>query len=640
MIRQIKNTLISLSIALIFTFNFLSLPVSAKYNKINASTSADNFTFKSFTGDYYITRDQNNLAKMHVVETLVAEFPNYDQNHGIRRVIPVTNQAGKNVVISNPSKFTANIKRNGQQEPYTSSYEDGNITLKIGNENKYLQGTQTYTIEYDFENVASTFDSDNFENHKYQEVYWNANGNAWKQPFGSVTANVHVDKTILPNLHDMNTCYSGKYKSKGSCKVSKTADGYTFSTGTLSRGEGLTFVIAFSGDTFTIAPKRISYLAYIVFIGITTVFSITLFILLRRYYSIIYPKKSYYKKLITPTEFLPLKGYSVAEAARLYLKYPKNSMVATALEMAIQKKIEIKKDDQTKKKLFGRVKWSIKVINKKELSPEQEALLKFMNGSTDSIEEGQVIDLESRNYSSTLIALSRSFNGKVKASLIERKDLESDNNVKKFDWKSSLRIAVCLLLIAAVFFLISSKQTWFINTFGEFASVSIIENRGLLDFSIYFMLPAYIILISCGPLIDKKYVSYTFQGLDHANYLNGLETYIKMAEADRLKFLQSVEGADTTNEGIVKLYEKLLPYAVIFGQETSWLKSLEKYYELTGSQDVTMPVWYALTDTNFHSFSESVSQSTSIPSSSSESGLSSGGGFSGGGGGGGGGGGW
>lgn len=43
-------------------------------------------------------------------------------------------------------------------------------------------------------------------------------------------------------------------------------------------------------------------------------------------------------------------------------------MVATALEMAIQKKIEIKKDDQTKKKLFGRVKWSIKVINKKELS--------------------------------------------------------------------------------------------------------------------------------------------------------------------------------------------------------------------------------------------------------------------------------
>ena len=105
MIRQIKNTLISLSIALIFTFNFLSLPVSAKYNKINASTSADDFTFKSFTGDYYITRDQNNLAKMHVVETLVAKFPNYDQNHGIRRVIPVTNQAGKNVVISNPSKY-------------------------------------------------------------------------------------------------------------------------------------------------------------------------------------------------------------------------------------------------------------------------------------------------------------------------------------------------------------------------------------------------------------------------------------------------------------------------------------------------------------------------------------------------------
>ena len=111
-----------------------------------------------------------------------------------------------------------------------------------------------------------------------------------------------------------------------------------------------------------------------------------------------------------------------------------------------------------------------------------------------------------------------------------------------------------------------------------------------------------------------------------------------MAEADRLKFLQSVDGADTTNEGIVKLYETLLPYAIIFGQEKSWLKSLDQYYKLVDEKDMALPVWYAFSNSSFHSLNSSISSSVSLPGSSGGSGFS--GGFSGGGGGGGGGGGW
>ena len=58
--------------------------------------------------------------------------------------------------------------------------------------------------------------------------------------------------------------------------------------------------------------------------------------------------------------------------------------------------------------------------------------------------------------------------------------------------------------------------------------------------------------------------------------MDGAKLYIGMAEADRLKMLQSVEGADVTNEGVVRLYEKLLPYAAVLGLEDSWMAELEK----------------------------------------------------------------
>ena len=123
-----------------------------------------------------------------------------------------------------------------------------------------------------------------------------------------------------------------------------------------------------------------------------------------------------------------------------------------------------------------------------------------------------------------------------------------------------------------------------------------------------------------------------------------------MAEADRLEFLQSLENVDTTSEGIVKLHEKLLPHAALFGLEKSWMKELEQYYIL--AQDST-PNWYAagLNYSSLRAVNSIVHSAVARPidvSSSSSGGFShssgssggGGGGHSGGGGGGGGFGGW
>jgi uncharacterized membrane protein YgcG len=138
----------------------------------------------------------------------------------------------------------------------------------------------------------------------------------------------------------------------------------------------------------------------------------------------------------------------------------------------------------------------------------------------------------------------------------------------------------------------------------------------------------------------------TKEGALAVEHLEGLREYIRLAEADRLQMLQSVTGADrvATDAGsVIKIYEKLLPYAVLFGLEKEWAKELGKYY------DETPPDWYqgnvaafnvAAFTTGIASLSSSVSASYSGASSSSSSGGSGGGGSSGGGGGGGGGGGW
>ena len=109
--------------------------------------------------------------------------------------------------------------------------------------------------------------------------------------------------------------------------------------------------------------------------------------------------------------------------------------------------------------------------------------------------------------------------------------------------------------------------------------------------------------------------------------------------------LQSPDGAEKTSidptdkKQLVKLYESLLPYAVLFGLEKQWAQEFAKLYEQP-------PDWYGGSAAfNAAAFSHAVggfnsaaAASFSAPSSSGSSGFG-GGGFSGGGGGGGGGGG-
>jgi uncharacterized membrane protein YgcG len=146
----------------------------------------------------------------------------------------------------------------------------------------------------------------------------------------------------------------------------------------------------------------------------------------------------------------------------------------------------------------------------------------------------------------------------------------------------------------------------------------------------------------------SKMSARTTSGVELRDYLLGNKMYMEVAETDRIRTLQSVAGAERIDTSdamqVVKLYEKLLPLAMLFGIEKQWA---QQFPVVTSDYQ---PDWYqsnstafntALLGSSLNGFSQTLAASTFAPPASTGGGGSGfSGGSSGGGGGGGGGGGW
>lgn len=76
----------------------------------------------------------------------------------------------------------------------------------------------------------------------------------------------------------------------------------------------------------------------------------------------------------------------------------------------------------------------------------------------------------------------------------------------------------------------------------------------------------------------KQPVVPTDKAAPIVDHLWGVRDYIELAEKDRFAMLQSPEGAERSPLGqldVLKLYERLLPYAVLFGLEKQWAAELD-----------------------------------------------------------------
>jgi uncharacterized membrane protein YgcG len=574
----------------------MSLGVAGKAHALNTN----DFSFDSFKADYYLSRDAGHHSHLKAVEHLVAEFPYYNQNHGIERAIPKTYD--KHAVKLHIDTVTDD-KGNGLS--YTTYDSNDNEVLRIGDADSYVHGRQTYTITYSMQDVTKNFND-------HDELFWNTNGTQWQQPFGEVAATLHLDKELASVYNGQLRCLQGAYGASNACQTKEASQGderiVTFtSAGSLMPRENLSYVAGFKQASFAAYQPTTWERLYPTLLKLYLVLNIGGCIAL-----VIYAvhlarsvgKSAPGKGVIVP-EYTPPKDMSVLLSAVTIGKFNK-ALTAQVIDLAVRHYIKIYEIDR--KRLFGKKRsYELEIVKAiDDLAPEEQKFVQMLFGST---EVGHRIDTDymTKTARSSLQPLSKDMVEQAKTEGIYREDLKSLK--KRYYKKAILALILGIVLLSP----------------GVFAGSIVV----------------IIYIATMLPLSEK--------GAAKHDYLDGLNMYMKLAEAERLRVLQSPGGAEKLPAGtdpsdkkqLVKLYERLLPYAMLYGIEKEWAKQFAVLYDQP-------PDWYAGNWTTFNaavfasSFNNfnSMSQTSFAPPNSSSSSGFSGGGFSGGGGGGGGGGGW
>jgi hypothetical protein len=315
-----------------------------------AQADTQNFTIQSFDADYYLSRNEHQAGELRIEETIVAEFPNYDQNHGILRAIPKKYQ-GHSVKLEVQS-VTNELD---QAYRYSTSKENDNLVLKIGDPNTYARGLTTYKISYTLRNIIN-FPDDADGN----ELFWNINGTQWPQSIRSITARVHIPKDLAQNLTGQQKCYSGQYGSTAnSCTITSSDDEYgslvVVTATNIAPEENISYVIGFNDQTFQQGPevateKRNFLLLMAAFLFFMLILPITTFITLYRKWKA-EGRDPKGKGIIVP-EYVAPQGLNVISSAYI-IDQPTTPKALSAgiIEAAVQGYVRI--HEVTKKKLIG-----------------------------------------------------------------------------------------------------------------------------------------------------------------------------------------------------------------------------------------------------------------------------------------------
>jgi uncharacterized membrane protein YgcG len=621
----------------------LAAPAAASATASAVHTGVQDFSFDSYSADYYLARDADGHSTLRTVETFVVKFPSFDQNRGIIRAIP--NDYDGVPLHTNVASVT---DQSGSPVHFDASDNGGLTELALGTD-EYVHGRKTYVITYSQQNVVRAFTDTGDD-----ELYWDTNGTGFNQPFGRVTARVHIDPSIVPFLTGHNACYRGVQGSKDICDITGPTDDaitvpggqqFTAATTALAGGENLTVAVGFTAGTFVQVPAEekpvdpgasdqpgavfppfgntpwwSSALAFLL-LALSVLGSVTA-IVQRAFLG---QRNAKGRGIIVP-QYSPPKGLNLLEAAALVGRTA-FGLPAQLVSFAVRGNIRILDYPVT----GAGADYTLQLIRTDGVDAQELRALTILFG--EELQAGAVREVGVTNNS--LAVRLKELGTTAGASVVAR------GFTAKPRMRNGLIIALSLIGV-----LILSIGITVIT-----AMLGVLSGWMLLAIPVAFVS----VFIGIGTAIRPAVL--TDSGAELRDYLFGVRDYLQLAEADRFRMLQSPTGAERVDVGdraqMVKLYEKLLPFAVLWGIEREWSKELAVYYE----QEASSPDWYVSNGVfnslvfaqSFGRLASSVTTTatpTPPPSSSwsgsgggSFSGGSFGGGFSGGGGGGGGGGG-
>lgn len=580
----------------------------------------DDFEFARFDAVYELGRDADGRSELLTTETLVAVFPEYDQNRGIRRAIPRTYDGHPTDI-----RIVSVTDDAGEPRGYeTERSEDGAFELVTIAADDFVHGEQTYVITYHQRNV--TLDPDDLP---VQEFYWDVNGTGWAQPFGVVRAELRLEEGLADAVTGDAACYRGYEGASTPCEalqVDASAPAVLVAqAAALGPYQNLTIAVGFEPGTFEPRDERFTSSPAAMGSAAAALAALTTAILAGVFRATRW--RDHPGRGIIVAEYEPPERPSLMEAADL-VRAPGKGITATILAEAVTGRVRVVET--------GRRKYAVQLVGAvDDADRDAKRVLSALFGPGAA--PGALRNLKSRDTTlgTKLMNLRRQVHSRVAREGFRRRP---DRALRALLAVLAIVASVLAAILGIVALDASMGGAWpWLPILGAGAAA----------------LAAVWLVADVRPLTER--------GRGLRDHLEGLREFIRLAEADRLRMLQSPSGAervpltpgggaasaapdpDPDPDAVLRVTERLLPYAVLFGQEREWSRELADLYAQRGEQ----PGWYAgrsgfdaaVFASSVSSFSSASSSSWSGSSSSSSSGGSGGGGSSGGGGGGGGGGG-
>ncbi|PRI12236.1 DUF2207 domain-containing protein [Leucobacter massiliensis] len=569
-----------------------------------AAADVSDFSYESWDVDYRIGTDAEGRAVAQVTETLTARFPDFDQNRGIVRGLPIDYEGAS----TDPRDFSV-TDGDGDPVPFEIEREDGFVAVLTGDD-RYVHGVQSYRIEYTLSDVVLARDDGTAD-----EFNWDLVDFEHLQPIGSFSARIAFSPDLAERLNGAQRCYAGPAGTDAECEI--TADGGVFSVehGPLAPREGVTVAIGLEPGSVTQPPQRVPNPVFDVVpygvAGAAVLASgagiVAVGAMQRRRRT---GRGTVIAQYEVPDSLPPLAAAPLVGAED-------RAVPAQILHLAVNGAIRIE-DGEPERGLFGSKPGRpvLRLVDSERVEdPLDRRALDAIFGANAAAGATAEVPEEDEKFAERMSELGEE--GKREAA--ERGYFTRERN----------RTALVLGLIGL----------------GITAVLAVLVGFGLAlrgSPAVYVGLGLGVVALVLSLMSVSRHRVFTPLGAEQREHLEGVKLFIEVAEAERMRMLQSYRGAERRTDGsvdVIHLYERLLPYAALFGLEREWSKVLEvRYAEEPGMT----PTWLtgatgfaaaAGVGSTISSFTSSLDSAVSYTSSSS--GGSTGGGFAGGGGGGG-----
>lgn len=556
------------------------------YGSAEARENVDYWYIKDFESKITVNTD----SSLDITEYITADCGTA-QKHGIYRVLPTQKTLDGGGVISMPIKLISITDFDGKALKYQVSKNNSDhiLTWKIGDSDVYVSGVNYYKIHYQVKNTIL------HDNAGFDELYWNLSGNFWDIPIDHFRASISLPDGI-DQANSSLQYYSGAYGEgdnlahTGGFSQKNQVDVEVLQT--MNIGEGITISLTFPQNIVLpyIPTFWEKYGAYLFFL-LPILFLYLCIRLWRKYGKDPRISLTIAPEFEVPEKLCPIDMNIILKDGNLEPR----AISASIINLAVSGRIKIEKID--KKGVFAKDDFKLTMLGGSDgLSASERELFR---GLFDSDSKSVILSSKKNKFFKKIPEIKSA--GEV--FLTKKKWLVPSGRVWQITFIS---FSVFFVFLSFVFY----EQN---QSLGASLMIS-----GLIVFIFSFLMR-----------------SRTEQGAILNRRILGFKLYMKTVERYRQKFNEKEN-----------IFERFLPYAILFGIVDEWANKMKEIY---GEKyfNTYHPVWFI--GPNFGSFnisnltSEITAMSSSMASTMASSPSSSGaggGGFSGGGGGGGGGGGW